>query len=338
MFKKSLVAAGLALLFVTCASAAELSKVRVGHGGTQIFRLPFYIAILNGYFPSEGIELEVVETRSGSDADMMLAGNAVDFVTSQVVDTINLGKQKIHAVGVAALFNRINNSIVIPKRLVGQIKDFRDLKGRPLGITGIGSGTWQFALLMAARHQMKREDLNLIAVGAGAGVIGAVKSGRVDAMSFADPENYELVRNGDADFLLDMNEDAQHRKYIGDSYLFGQIFTLADFARRNPEVVQGVVNAIQRGINWLQSHNAEEVTELLAKYAAFSRMDRQILLALVNRSQQGWPKSAPITQDAFDNVMNVSVVTGSIDAPLPMSQLVNNSFAEKAVAKYPRNN
>jgi hypothetical protein len=67
-------------------------------------------------------------------------------------------------------------------------------------------------------------------------------------------------------------------------------------------------------------------------------MDRQILLALVNRSQQGWPKSAPITQDAFDNVMNVSVVTGSIDAPLPMSQLVNNSFAEKAVAKYPGNN
>jgi hypothetical protein len=36
--------------------------------------------------------------------------------------------------------------------------------------------------------------------------------------------------------------------------------------------------------------------------------------------------------------MNVSVVTGSIDAPLPMSQLVNNSFAEKAVAKYPGNN
>ena len=55
----------------------------------------------------------------------------------------------------------------------------------------------------------------------------------------------------------------------------------------------------------------------------------------VRRATTERSPSAPITKDAYDNVMNVSVLTGSIDAPLPMSLLVDNSFAEEAAAKYP---
>ena len=166
MLKRLGLAVAMSCAMVGGSFAAD-QKVRIGHAGIGIFRLPLYVAIKGGFFKEEGLEAEVVDTRSGSDADMMLAGKAVDFVTAPLIDNINLNKQGIRAVGVAALFNRFNNSIVIPKKLTGEIKKFEDLKGRPFGVTGIGSGTWQFAMFMASVASRIRANCGIRSSGAG---------------------------------------------------------------------------------------------------------------------------------------------------------------------------
>jgi NitT/TauT family transport system substrate-binding protein len=80
------------------------------------------------------------------------------------------------------------------RALADQIKSIRDLRGRTVGVTGVGSGTWQFIAYLATLESLKPDDLQYVSVGTGSNVIGAVKSGRVDAMSYADPENPKLVR------------------------------------------------------------------------------------------------------------------------------------------------
>ena len=312
MLKRLGLAVAMSCAMVGGSFAAD-QKVRIGHAGIGIFRLPLYVAIKGGFFKEEGLEAEVVDTRSGSDADMMLAGKAVDFVTAPLIDNINLNKQGIRAVGVAALFNRFNNSIVIPKKLTGEIKKFEDLKGRPFGVTGIGSGTWQFAMFMAS----------------------VTKAGRVDAMSYADPENYQMVQDGDAEFLVDMTDDATHTKYAGPSALFSHMFTTEDIIKEKPALVQSYVNAIQRSIVWLQSHSPEDVANMIGSYPGFDLLQKPLLTAALKRSQNAWPKTAVISREAYDGAMKLPVAIGAVDAPLPYEQLVDNSFAEKAAAKYP---
>jgi NitT/TauT family transport system substrate-binding protein len=335
--RKMLIGTILALALAGSAQAAELTKVHIGHAGVGLFRLPLYVAIENGFFADEGLDLEVIDTQSGSDADKMLAGGAVEFVTAPLVDTINLNKQGIHAIGVANLFDRVYNSVVVQKKLAGEVKQFSDLKGRTVGMTGVGSGTWQFALLMAAVNHMTRDDLNLVAVGTGAAVMGAVHAGRIDAMVYADPEITELIQTGEVTMLVDSMDEATHRKYIGNSALHSEIFTTETYIKQKPQIVQAFVNAIQRAIVWENSHTPQEVSTLISKYPGYavSNYDPAIMLTSVTRSRAGWPPSAVIPREAVDNSMKIVQTIGVIDAPMPFDQLIDNSFAEKAVAQYP---
>ena len=316
------------------AAAKPQANVKISHAGSQIVRLPLYVAIQNGYFKDEGINLEVVDTRSGSDAMKMLAGKAVEFSTGQVLDAVNLNKEGINIQGVAMMTSKFTNSIVVRKATADQIKSVKDLKGRSVGVTSVGSGTWQFAVFAAQQEGLQKEDLNFIAVGTGAEAIGAVKAGRVDALSFGDPENPKLVQDGDAVFLIDMADEATHRKLIGESYVNNQIMVSADYAKANPAVVQAFVNAIQRGLNWANTNTPEEVAKLLLGYKGFEGSDQALLLLAVKRQAGGVPRSGVITKDAFDNAMKLPVAVGVISAPMPYEQLVNTQFAEKAAQQY----
>ena len=201
----------------------------MSHAAATLPRLPLYVAIQNDYFEEEGVELEFVDTRSGSDAMMMPSGGAVNISTGQLLDAINVKRQGIELRGVAMLTQRLTNSITVRKDVAGEIKSIADMAGRPFGITGVGSGTWQFAVYMGSLEGLAVEDFNFIGVGAGANVLGALTSGRVDAMSYADPENLMLVEDGEAEFLINMSDDAAHRELIGDTYLTNQVMALQSF-------------------------------------------------------------------------------------------------------------
>lgn len=316
--------------------SSALEEVTIAHAGAAVFRLPFYVAMINDYFKDQGLKLTVVNTRSGSDGMKMLAGRAVNFGVGQLVDAVNLNKQGINARGIAQLTNRFTNSIIVRKDLAGRIKTLKDLKGAPLGVTGIGSGTWQFAMFIATQEGLKREDLNFIGVGTGANVVGAIKSKRVAAMSYAEPETLLLTRQGLAEMLVDMGDPATHAKYIGDNYISNWIMVLPDYARDNKKKVQAFVNSIQLALNWLQGRDPNEVAALLKKVTGFDRMDASILVASVKR--QSVPKTAVVSQAAFDNALKIPLAVGAIKVKMPFSQLVDNSFAEaaaKALASKP---
>lgn len=316
-------------------AAKKQVDVRLSHAGAQTFRLPLYVAIQNGYLKDEGINLQVVDTRSGSDAMKMLAGKAVELSTGQLLDAVNLNKEGINIQGVALLTNKLGNSIVVRKALAGQIKGMADLKGRTVGVTSVGSGTWQFAVYMGQLAGVKKDELNFVPVGTGADAIGALKSGRVDALSFADPENYQLVATGDAEFLIDMTNAETHQRLIGSSYLNNQIMVSADYAKSNPEAVQGFVNAIQRGLNWANANSTEEVAKLLSGYSGFQGMNQELLVASLRRQANAVPKSAVITKDTFDNAMKFPLAIGVLTEAMPYEQVVNTAFAEKAAKEHP---
>ncbi len=330
------IALGVVLLSTSAINATAQVKVTLAHAGTQLMRLPLYIAIQNNYFKEEGLDLEVVEIRSGSDGMKMLAGNAVTFAAGQLIDAVNLNKQGIHTLGFVMLTQRLTNSIVVRQAVANKFKSMKDLKGANVGVTGVGSGTWQFAIFAGTLEGMKADDFNFIAVGAGAGVIGSMKAGRIDAMSYSDPENLQMVKDGDAQFLIDMADDATHLKILGESYLNNQIMVLNSYAKANPKTIQAFSNAIQKAVVWVNTHSIDENAKLLHSYPAFSELPYDQFLVSVRRTlPSGVGKSAIITRAAFDSAMRLPVAVGVLDAPMPYEQLVDSSFAEVASRAFP---
>jgi NitT/TauT family transport system substrate-binding protein len=111
---------------------------------------------------------------------------------------------------------------------------------------------------------------------------------------------------------------------------------LSSYIKAKPQVVQGFVNAIQRGLNWANSHSAEEVSKLIHKFPGFADIEDDQFLASIRRMfPQGVPKTPVITKEAFETAMKLPLAIGAIDAPLPYEQLVVTRFAEEAARKYP---
>jgi NitT/TauT family transport system substrate-binding protein len=333
----TLASAGLLVgSMLLAAPQAMAEKITIAHAGGALLRLPFYVALQKKFFEAEGLEPEIVEARSGSDSIKMLVGGSVQFTTGQFIDAVNVQKQGVDAIGVAMLTQRMSNAIVVRKGLAGTIKTMKDLKGRPFGVTGIGSGTWQFAVYIARANGLKPGDLNFIGIGTGAGPIGAIKTSRVDALSYADPETYILVHDGDAVYLVDMGDDATHRRYVGASYLANQIMVMRDFAKKQPQTVQKFVNAIQRAINWSHAVSTDELAKVVHSFRGFARYNPEIFAGAIKKMMpNSLGKNAIVTQDAFDNAAKLSMAAGGMKEAIPMSKLVDNSFAEKAAKLYP---
>lgn len=309
-------------------AAQDLEEVRMSMAGATVFRLPLYIAIHNGYFKDNGLDLQIVSTRSGSDAMKMLAANSVEFSTGQVLDAINLNVQGIDARGVFMMTSRYTNSLLVRDDLADEIKALADLDGRPLGVTSVGSGTWQLAMFVAAQEGIDPDTLNFVGVGTGGNVIGALKADRVAVMSYAEPETLQAVNDGDAKMLVDMGDPETHQRLIGDDYVSNWIMVLGSYAESNPETVQKFVNAMQQGLDWVQGKTPAEVAETLSKVTGFDTTDIGVLEQSIAR--QGIPDSGVVTPTAFDNTLKVPRTAGALKEEMTMEQLVINSFAENA--------
>jgi NitT/TauT family transport system substrate-binding protein len=315
------------------ASAQSMTKISMSTAGVGVFRLPLYIAIHNGYFNEQGLDLQLVDTQSGSDAMKILAGGAVQFSTGQLVDSVNLNQQGIKVRGVFMMTNRLTNSLVVRSDLADKIHSLGDLKGDPLGATGIGSGTWQLALFIAKVQGVDPDSLNFVGVGHGAGVIAAMKSKRVAVISYAEPETLQLVNGGDGKMLLDAGDPATHEKYIGKDYMNNWIMVLKDYADGHPEVVQHFVNAMQEGLDWAHQHSSGEIASLLEKVEGFEGMDDAVLAESVKR--QGIPESGVVTQSAFDDTLKILKTIDVLKVEMAIDQLALNNFSEQAAKKLP---
>ena len=89
-------------------------------------------------------------------------------------------------------------------------------------------------------------------------------------------------------------------------------------------------HAIQRGLEYVNSHSAEEIAEVI--HPQFPENDVSTLAVIVDRykKQDTWKTDAVFTEDSFDLLQNILEEAGELDARVPYEDLVTTEFAEKA--------
>ena len=62
------------------AAAQGVTKVKYAEVGRTVLNLPKYVALTNGYFKEQGIEVDLTTTKDGDKATTMLLSGKVDVV------------------------------------------------------------------------------------------------------------------------------------------------------------------------------------------------------------------------------------------------------------------
>ncbi len=121
------------------------------------------------------------------------------------------------------------------------IKTIADLKGKTVGISVLGGGTYgPFALLLKQNGVDPEKDIKLVEVGFALSE-DALRSGRVDAVNMNQPFAARAEAKGGIHKLFSLSQEMPNIVHILDA-------CRADFVDKNPELVRDYVRDLTRGM------------------------------------------------------------------------------------------
>lgn len=212
-----------------------------------------YVAEDLGYYADEGVDVQITAFRGGSAAQQALASGGMDIINyfpPGAAVAIERGvEQKVIAVGAA----RPDGWHMMVKSDSG-IEKPEDLDGRRVGITGKNSTTDYYALWVADQYGI---EIETVPVG-GAGMIPALLSDQVDAISAFSPLTYRLIVSGDGRSLVDYAADMPPT--LPDVWIASQ-----SMIGVHPEQVEGVLRAMYRATRYMQE-NRDYSIEFLREF------------------------------------------------------------------------
>ena len=105
------------------------------------------------------------------------------------------------------------------------------------------------------------------------------------------------------------------------------------YIEKNPDVIQKFTNAIQKGLDYVNSHSNEEIAKVIAPQ--FKETDLTTVTAIVTRyrEQSTWKENTVFEESSFTLLQNILEEAGVITSRAPYEDLINTTFASKAFDK-----
>lgn len=102
------------------------------------------------------------------------------------------------------------------------------------------------------------------------------------------------------------------------------------YVNENKEIVQKFTNALQLGMNYVNSHTPEEIAKIIQPQ--FTETDLETLTTIVARyhEQDTWKTDLIFEEDSFDLLQNILEEAGQLEERAPYAELVTTDFAKTA--------
>lgn len=257
----------LALAIATsslAAFAADKLVMAVGGMEKQIY-LPAKLAEQLGYFKEQGLDVELINTRAGVEAENELIAGEVQAVVGFYDHTIDIQSKGKSIISIVQLSRAPGEVELVASKLAGEIRSPADFKGRTLGITGVGSSTDFLTQALAAKAGLKAGDYSTIGVGAGNTFIAAIKQGKIDAGMTTEPTISQMLSTGEAKILVDMRSVESTQAALGGPYPAASLYVASAWLEKNKPIAQKLANAMVKTMRWMASHSAAEIAEKMPK-------------------------------------------------------------------------
>nr|DAK86628.1 MAG TPA: ABC-type nitrate/sulfonate/bicarbonate transport system, periplasmic component [Caudoviricetes sp.] len=305
-------------------TASKPVKVTLNEVAHSIFYAPMYVAIEEGYFEEEGIDLTLV-TGFGADKTMtaVLSGSAdIGFMGSEAsIYTYNEGAND-YVVNFAQLTQRAGNFLVAREEMPDFTWDA--LKGKTvLGGRKGGMPEMVFEYILKENDIDPASDVTInqnIDFGSTA---AAFSEGQGDFTVEFEPGATNLEKEGKGYVVASLGTDSGYVPYTAFS-------AKQSYIDDNPEIIQGFTNALQKGMDYVQSHTPEEIAKIIAPQ--FKETDLDTITTIVTRyyDQDTWKENLVFEKDCFDLLQDILETSGELTKRAPYEELVTTKFAEKA--------
>lgn len=335
--KKKLLLTGMAALLTLgslcgCAGKAEhtadgLTKVTLNEVAHSIFYAPMYVAVEEGYFAEEGLDVELV-TGFGADKVMtaVLTGEAdIGFMGSEASIYTYLEGAQDHVVNFAQLTQRAGNFLVSREPIADFEWDM--LRGTEvLGGRAGGMPQMVFEYILKKHGMDPKTDLNIDQSIDFGSTAAAFSGGQGDFTVEFEPHATALEEKGDGYVVASLGEESGYVPYTA-------FCAKQSYMEAHPDMIQAFTNALQKGMDYTAAHSPEEIAEVIQPQ--FAETAPETLVTIVKRyyEQDSWKEDLIFTEDSFTLLQNILEEAGELKQRVPYEDLVDTGFSQKAAEK-----
>ena len=303
----------------------ELQTIKVNEVTRSVFYAPQYVAINNGYFKENGMEIEL-STGQGADAVMtaVLANQCdIGFAGPEAsIYVYNEGKEDYTEV--FAQMTKKDGSFLIARNKTNNF-NWEDLKGKTV-IPGRKGGVPYMTLEYVLRKNgiNPQKDVTLDDSIKFDLMAGAFASGNADYVTLFEPTASLTQKEEKGYIVASVGEEAGEIPYTA-------YFAKKSYIQNNEETIQKFTNSIHKGQQWVKEHSAEEIAKTIENF--FPDTDIELLTSAIQsyKDIDAWNDTPILKQESFERLQEVMTMAGELTKKAPYEAIVNNNFANKAI-------
>ena len=328
-------AATLAFPALRAQSRVEKSKIALAVGGkAAFFYLPLTISEQLDYFRAEGLEVEIIDFDGEARASQAVVGGAASVCSGAFDQTISLQARSQMFQSFVVQGRAPQVAFGVSSKSLPDYKSVADLRGKKIGVSAPASSSSMMASLVLTQGGLKASDVSLIAVGASAGALAAIRSGQVDAICHTEPVMTMLEQKGDVKVISDTRTLKGTTEVFGGPMPASCLYASAEFIQKNPHTCQALANAIVRGLKWLQTAGPGDITKTIPE--SYLLGDRALYLASFNKVRESISLDGVMPEEA---ALTALKVLARLDAGIKVDKIdldktYTNAFAIRAKERF----
>lgn len=316
---------GIVLFLSACQSGDEMTSVDLAEVTRSVFYAPQYVAIEEGFFEEEGLDVELQTTWGGDTTMTTLLSDGVDIalVGSETSIYVYAQDSRDYAVNFAQL-TQTDGTFLVAKE---PKPDFTwdDVRGSIFLGQRVGGMPQMVGEFVLKKHGIDpHQDLDLQQNIDFANIPGAFQTGDAEYVQLFEPTASTFEKEGDGHIVASFGEESGKVPYT----VFMAKQSMIDQDR---ETIENFSRAIYKAQQWVQENSAETIAESIHPY--FEDTEVEMLAASIERykDQDSFAPSPLMDKEAWENLKDIMNEAGELPEDVPYEELVNTEIAEEVI-------
>lgn len=306
-----------------CSNKENSNTIRINEVTHSVFYTPLYLAIENGYFNEEGINIELTNG-GGADNSMtaILSGSAdVGLMGPEtVIYVYNQGKSDYPKV-----FGQLTqkDGAFLVSRVAEPNFKWTDLKGKEIlaGRRG-GVPAMTFEYILKELNMINGVDYNLNFDVQFNLMTSAFLGNTADYCTVFEPTASEYQANGKWHIVASVGAQGGEIPYTS-------FIALGSYIKNNQSKLEKFMRAIKKAHEFMNTHTEYEVAEAIIKQFPSTTIKSIETSIISYKNIDAWKSDLIATEASFTRLQDIMENSGELSSRVPFNKIVDNTIAQK---------
>lgn len=298
----------------------NLTKIKLAEVTHSIFYAPQYVAINEGYFEDEGLEIELILTPGADKVMAAVLSKDVDigFSGSEATIYVYQNGEKDYVQTFAGLTQK-DGSFLVAREKYDNFK-LEELKGKYV-IGGRAGGMPEMTFEWALRQNGidPQKDLIIDTSIAFAAMQGAFIGGTGDFVTLFEPNATSVEKEGLGYVVAYIGE-------LGGNVPYTAYNARKSYIENNPKIIKSFCNAIQKGLDYVKNNDPETIVQKIISF--FPDTSHSDLTKMIERYKNGnaWKEKININEEEWNHLQDIMIASKELTEKSPYDKLIYTKY------------